>query len=108
MKGREVVSIVPQAEVKMVVKDPPPAAGGSKVQTLKGSDYVRVWFNKAGNHYLVYLPGAAAPPPGSRRSVARCRRFGQNSVFGVEALTEPLSPEPSSLPIYVAITSNCS
>ena len=30
VKGREVVSIVPQAEVKNVVKDPPPAAGGKR------------------------------------------------------------------------------
>ena len=58
VKGREVVSIVPQSEVKMVVKDPPPAPGASKVQTLKGNDYVRVWFNKSGNHYLIYLPAA--------------------------------------------------
>src|SRR4051795_1905242 len=34
VKGREVVSIVPQAEVKTVAKDPPPAAGASKVQML--------------------------------------------------------------------------
>jgi hypothetical protein len=60
VKAREVVSIVPQAEVKMVVKDPPPPAGGSKVQTLKGNDYVRVWFNKGGNHYLIYLPASGA------------------------------------------------
>jgi hypothetical protein len=59
VKGREVVSIVPQAEVKMVVKDAPPAAGTSKVQTLKGNDYVRVWFNRAGTHYLIHLPAAA-------------------------------------------------
>jgi hypothetical protein len=58
VKGREVVSIVPQAEVKMVVKDAPPAAGTSKVQTLKGNDYVRVWFNRAGTHYLIHLPAA--------------------------------------------------
>ena len=64
VKGKEVVSIVPQSEVKMVVKDPPPAAGGSKVQTLKGNDYVRVWFNKAGNHYLVYLPVAGGATAG--------------------------------------------
>ncbi len=60
VKAREVVSIVPQAEVKMVVKDPPPPASGSKVQTLKGNDYVRVWFNKGGNHYLIYLPASGA------------------------------------------------
>ena len=56
VKGREVVSIVPSAEVKNVVKDPPPAAGMSKVQMLKGNEYLRVWFNKGGNHYLIYFP----------------------------------------------------
>jgi hypothetical protein len=60
VKGREVVSIVPQAEVKAVVKDAPPAAGASRVQTLKGNDYVRVWINKGGNHYLIYLPNTGA------------------------------------------------
>jgi hypothetical protein len=60
VKGREVVSIVPQAEVKNVVKDAPPSSGGSKVQMLKGNEYVRVWINKAGNHYLIHLPTGAA------------------------------------------------
>jgi len=23
---------------------------------LKGGDYLRVWINKGGNHYLVHLP----------------------------------------------------
>ena len=47
---------------KMVVKDAAPPAGGSKVQMLRGNDFVRVWFNKGGNHYLIYLPvsGGAA------------------------------------------------
>lgn len=56
VKGREVVSIVPQAEVKTVVKDTPPPAGGSKVQMLRGNEYLRVWINKAGNHYLIHMP----------------------------------------------------
>ena len=60
VKGREVVSIVPENEVKNVVKDAPPPKGGSKVQLLKGNDYVRVWINKAGNHYLIHLPTSAA------------------------------------------------
>ena len=59
VKGREVVSIVPAAENKMVQKDAPPASGGSKVQLLKGNEYVRVWIDKAGNYYLVHLPAAA-------------------------------------------------
>ena len=56
VKGREVVSIVPSAEVKTVAKDAPPRVGGSKVQMLRGNEYLRVWFNKAGNHYLIHLP----------------------------------------------------
>jgi hypothetical protein len=60
VKGREVVSIVPQAEIKMVVKDAPPASGGSKVQMLRGNEYLRVWINRGGNHYLVHLPVSGA------------------------------------------------
>jgi hypothetical protein len=63
--GREVVSIVPQAEVKLVTKDAPPASGGSKVQVLRGNDYLRVWINRGGNHYLIHFPlspsGSAQP-----------------------------------------------
>lgn len=59
VKGREVVSIVPEQEVKNVVKDAPPPKGGSKVQLLKGNEYYRVWINKAGNHYLIHLPAAS-------------------------------------------------
>jgi hypothetical protein len=56
VKGREVVSIVPASEAKLVVKDAPPRAGGpAKVQTLRGNEYVRVWFNKGGNHYVINL-----------------------------------------------------
>jgi hypothetical protein len=55
VKGREVVSIVPANEAKLVQKDTPPASGGSKVEMLKGGDYYRVWINKGGNYYLVHL-----------------------------------------------------
>jgi hypothetical protein len=58
VKGREVVSIVPQSEIAQVQKDTPPHAGTSKVEMLKGGDYVRVWINKGGNHYLIHLPPA--------------------------------------------------
>ena len=63
VKGREVVSIVPQAEIKMVVKDAPPAAGASKVQVLRGNEYLRVWINKGGNHYLIHLPAGGTATP---------------------------------------------
>ena len=68
VKGREVVSIVPQNEIKMVVKDTPPASGTSKVQLLKGNDYLRVWVNRAGTHYLIHFPvaGAASGPAATK------------------------------------------
>jgi len=59
VKGREVVTIVPQAEVDKVQKDAPPHANASKVETLKGGDFLRVWINKGGNYYLIHLPPAA-------------------------------------------------
>ena len=61
--GREVVSIVPQSEIKLVVKDAPPAPGGSKVQVLRGNDYLRVWINRSGNHYLVHFPLTTGAAP---------------------------------------------
>jgi hypothetical protein len=54
--GREVVTIIPQSEISKVQKDTPPKSNGSKVETLKGGDYVRLWINKGGNHYLVHFP----------------------------------------------------
>ena len=53
--GREVVSIVPAAEAKLVQKDAPPPSGGSKVETLKGGDYMRLWINRGGTYYLVHF-----------------------------------------------------
>src|SRR6266540_6753964 len=56
VKGREVVTIIPQADISKVQKDAPPRPNGSKVETLKGGDYMRLWINKGGNHYLVHFP----------------------------------------------------
>ena len=58
--GREVVSIVPQAEMKELHGDagPRPATGGSRVEMLKGDDYLRVWINRRGVNYLLHLPPA--------------------------------------------------
>ncbi len=60
--GREVVSIVPQAELKDLMPGPdnlPRAgAGSARVEMLKGNDYVRVWINRGGVHYLIHMPPA--------------------------------------------------
>lgn len=67
VRGREVVNIVPQGEIKMVVKDAPPPSGGSKVQVLRGNEYLRVWINRGGNHYLMHFPiGGGTAPTASR------------------------------------------
>jgi hypothetical protein len=55
VKGREVVTIVPQANIKEVGKMTPPPSGGYRAEILKGGDYYRLWFNKGGNHYLVHF-----------------------------------------------------
>jgi hypothetical protein len=54
--GREVVTIIPQADISKVQKDAPPRANAAKVETLKGGDYMRLWINRGGNHYLVHFP----------------------------------------------------
>jgi hypothetical protein len=63
VKGREVVSIVPAAEVKDLnsgAKGPKPANGASRVEMLKGDDYLRVWINRRGVHYLIHMPPGTA------------------------------------------------
>lgn len=58
VKGREVVTIIPQSEISQVQKDTPPGANASKVELLKGGDFVRVWIRKGSNHYLLHMPTA--------------------------------------------------
>jgi hypothetical protein len=55
VKGREVVSIVPNTDISKVADGAPPAQGHAKVETLKGDDYLRVWISRGGNHFLIHL-----------------------------------------------------
>jgi hypothetical protein len=55
VRGREVVSIVPQSEIQDVAKTAPPASGTSRVELLKGNDYLRVWSNQNNTHYFIHL-----------------------------------------------------
>lgn len=59
--GREVVSMVPAAEAKDLQPGPDAPAStrtGSKVEMLKGNEYLRVWINRAGVGYLIHMPPA--------------------------------------------------
>jgi len=55
VKGREVVTIVPQADISQVAEDRPPNNGACRQDVLKGNDYYRVWCRRGNNHYLVHL-----------------------------------------------------
>lgn len=58
--AREVATVVPASEIAQIAEGPRPPAGGSRVDVLKGNDYVRVWINRRGTNYLIHLPTAAA------------------------------------------------
>jgi hypothetical protein len=59
VRGREVASVVPQAEIGQIAQVTPPRAGGARVEMLRGNDYLRVWLNRGGTHYLIHLPPAS-------------------------------------------------
>ena len=60
--GREVVSIIPADEVKDTQPGPdlPGKAprAGTRVDMLKGNEYLRVWITRGGVQYLIHMPPA--------------------------------------------------
>jgi hypothetical protein len=58
VKGREVVTIVPESDIAQVSDGKRVPRGSARVEMLKGNDYVRVWINRGGNNYLIHLPQA--------------------------------------------------
>ena len=55
VRGREVVSIVPQSEIQSVAKTAPPGAGTARVEMLRDNEYLRVWVNQSNTHYFIHL-----------------------------------------------------
>ena len=55
LKGREVVTVVPGSDISQVAEARPPASGGQRVEVLKGGDYLRLWLNRGGTHYLIHF-----------------------------------------------------
>lgn len=55
VKGRELASVVAAADIAAVAEGKPPAANANKVELLKGGEFLRVWSNRGGSHYLVHL-----------------------------------------------------
>ena len=65
VRGREIVSIIPAAEVKDTMTGPDlteraPTAGRQRVEMLRGGDYLRVWITRNGTNYLLHLPPQSA------------------------------------------------
>lgn len=54
--GKEVASVIGADDIGKVAKGPRPKSNGSRVDVLKGGDYVRVWINKGGQNYLINMP----------------------------------------------------
>jgi hypothetical protein len=60
VRGREIASIVPADEVKDTMPGPdmPGRVGrtGSRVEMLKGGEFLRIWIARGGTNYLLHLP----------------------------------------------------
>ena len=55
VRGRELATKVAAADVGTIAKTNPPSPGTVRVEMLKSQDYVRIWVNLAGTHYLIHL-----------------------------------------------------
>jgi hypothetical protein len=54
--GKEVATIVSNADIGTIAKGRKPAVGSASVEMLKGNDYLRVWINSGGTNYIIHLP----------------------------------------------------
>lgn len=61
--GREVATVISNDEIATVAKGPGPAPNDSRVDVLKGGEYIRAWINHASANYLINLPIAAVGRP---------------------------------------------
>lgn len=59
VRGRELASVLTGDAVQQVAKGAAPASGSARVERLKGNDYLRVWINRSGTHYLLHFQVAA-------------------------------------------------
>jgi hypothetical protein len=63
VKGREIAVVLSGAPAQQVIKAAKPALGRARVDLLRGEEYVRVWINSGGSHFLVHLATAGTPAP---------------------------------------------
>jgi hypothetical protein len=51
--GREVATVISASDMRKIAKSPQPSANGSRVDLLRGGDYLRAWINRRGMNYLI-------------------------------------------------------
>jgi hypothetical protein len=56
--GREVATLIPSGEIDQVAKGPKPKPNDSRVDVLKGGDYIRAWIQRGNVHYIINMPRA--------------------------------------------------
>ena len=61
VKGREVAVVLATPRALPIAETPMPPMGRARVDLLRGEEYVRVWVNQGGTHFLVHLATAGAP-----------------------------------------------
>jgi hypothetical protein len=57
--GREVATVISNSDMATMGKYGKPPTNSSKVETLRGGDYLRIWINRGSNNYLIHFPTAA-------------------------------------------------
>ena len=55
VKGRDQPTVVTSDDTS-VLKGPGPRPGSARIDLLKGNEYLRIWVNHKGTHYLIHLP----------------------------------------------------
>jgi hypothetical protein len=63
-RGRELATVLSGDAAAGVIEGRRPAPGQARVDLLKGGDYLRIWINHDGTHYLIHL--GVAPGPSAR------------------------------------------
>jgi len=58
--GRELATVVIPADVQEVLEGRGPRPGAHRIDTLRGAEYLRVWINQGGTHYILHMPPATS------------------------------------------------
>jgi len=56
--GREMATVISAEDISSVAKGPAPGPNASRVEVLKGGQYMRVWINSSGTHDIINMPVA--------------------------------------------------